>query len=212
MIWKNSRPTAVEVSIPLVEHDEVDLALLQLPGELDQMLQRAAEPIELRHHELIASAVRRQQRLLQLRPGGELPRRGVDEDLLAPGGREGIVLSLGMLVARRDTSITDPHPRQRNANPRWRDIAAYTASVQTGPCNGRRSAELAKVSHERSYADTRYTTLFGCAAKAPRRQPEPDNPAGPKPAPHGYQSIEPAGTTHSQRWPLTAAMRSKSAS
>ena len=35
-----------------------------MDGQLDQMLQRATEPIELRHHELIAGAVRRQQSVL----------------------------------------------------------------------------------------------------------------------------------------------------
>jgi hypothetical protein len=47
------------------------------------------------------------------------------------------MLSLGMLVAWRNASVTDPHPRQRNANPRWRDVAAYTASVTHRPLQWR---------------------------------------------------------------------------
>jgi hypothetical protein len=50
-----------------------------LAGELDQILQRAAEPIKLRHDKLTASAVRRQQRSLQLRPGCEIPRRRLEK-------------------------------------------------------------------------------------------------------------------------------------
>ena len=47
----------------LIEGNEVDAALPQLAGELDQMLQRATEPIELRHHELIAGAVQQTAKL-----------------------------------------------------------------------------------------------------------------------------------------------------
>jgi hypothetical protein len=64
MIWKNSRPDRDGGIDPLVEHDQVDVSLLQFAGELDQMLQGAAEPIQLRHHDLIASAVGGQQRFL----------------------------------------------------------------------------------------------------------------------------------------------------
>jgi hypothetical protein len=121
------------------------------------------------------------------------------------------MLSLGMLIARRDASITDPHPGQRNANPRRHDIAAYTAIVTTDPSTRGRTAESAHVSHERMYADTRYTTLFARSESTPganrNRTTRPDRNQRPT-----DQSIVPAGTTHSQRWPLTAAMRSKSAS
>jgi hypothetical protein len=32
---------------PPVEHDQIDATLLEEPGELDQVLQRAAEPVEI---------------------------------------------------------------------------------------------------------------------------------------------------------------------
>lgn len=68
---------------PLIEHDEVNAALLEMLGELDQMLQRAPEAIKLGDDELIAGAVGGQESVLQLRSFGELARGGLDEDLLA---------------------------------------------------------------------------------------------------------------------------------
>ena len=38
----------------LVEHDQIDAALLQEPGELDQVLEGAAEPAEVCNHQLVA--------------------------------------------------------------------------------------------------------------------------------------------------------------
>ena len=97
------------MSIPLVEHDKVDLSILQLTGELDQMLKRAAKPIKLRHHELIARAVGGQQRLLQLRATRKLSGRRLDEDLLAPGGSERVVLRFWVLIARRHPTVAEQH-------------------------------------------------------------------------------------------------------
>ncbi len=75
---------------PLIEHDEIDAALLEMPGELDQMLQRAAEAIELGDDELIAGSIGGQESVLQLRSFGELARSGLDEDLLATSRSEGV--------------------------------------------------------------------------------------------------------------------------
>jgi hypothetical protein len=58
---------------PLVEHDEVDAAFMELLRGLDQMLERAAEPVKLRDHELVAGAVSAPQRLVQVGSSGQLP-------------------------------------------------------------------------------------------------------------------------------------------
>jgi len=75
------------------------------------MLERAAETVELGDDELVAGAFGDQQRLVQLRASGELAAGLVDEDPLAPGRLERVVLSFGMLIARRHAPIPDPHTR-----------------------------------------------------------------------------------------------------
>jgi hypothetical protein len=84
---------------PLIKHDQVDTAGLEDLGELDQVLERPAKPVEFGHHELIADPVHRQQRPIEFRALRELPGRRVDEDLFAPRGAEGVVLGLGVLIA-----------------------------------------------------------------------------------------------------------------
>jgi len=117
---------------PLVQHDEVDPAGLQQLREFDQVLERTAEPVELGDDQLVTRAVGGQKGLVQLGASRELARRLVGEDLLAAGGGERVVLRFGVLVASGDSlPLADPHPPDRNVNPRRRDIAAYTASVTT---------------------------------------------------------------------------------
>lgn len=93
----------------LVEHHQVDPLGLQLLGQLDQVLQRPAEPVQLGHHELVAGPVGRQQGLVQLGSAGELAGRLVEEDLVAPGRRQRVALGLRMLVAGGDPPVADPH-------------------------------------------------------------------------------------------------------
>jgi hypothetical protein len=96
---------------PLVEHDQVDPAGLKEFGELDQMLERAAETVELGDAELVAGAFGDQQRLVQLWASSELAAGVFDEDPLASASVEGVVLSFGMLIARRHPPVPDPHTR-----------------------------------------------------------------------------------------------------
>ena len=84
---------------PLVKHDEVDAAALEPLGELDQVLERAAESVEFGDHELVAGAVGCGERFVELGASRELPGGRVDEGLVAAGGRERVVLRLGMLIA-----------------------------------------------------------------------------------------------------------------
>jgi hypothetical protein len=101
----------------LVEHDEIHAAVLEQLGELDQVLERATEPIELGDYQLVAGPVRAQQRLVELGPSRQLSRRLVDEDLVATDGCQRVALRFGMLIPRRDPPIADPHIRSVSRTP-----------------------------------------------------------------------------------------------
>jgi hypothetical protein len=73
------------------------------------MLERAAETVEFGDDELVAGAFGDQQRQVQLWASGELAAGVVDEDPLASDSVEGVVLSFGVLIARRHAPAADPH-------------------------------------------------------------------------------------------------------
>jgi hypothetical protein len=67
----------------LVEHDEVDAAGLALLGDLNQVLERAAEPVELGDDELVTVPVGGGEGLVALGTPRELAGSLVDEELIA---------------------------------------------------------------------------------------------------------------------------------
>lgn len=119
------------------------------------MLQGAAQPVEFGHHDLIPSAIRREQRPVQLGSARQLPRDHVEVDLIAPDGHKRVVLGVGMLVAGRDPAVANLHHRKCIANPRHGDIAADTASVAQPT---RMNTSLARKSHEPTFPDTAAVT------------------------------------------------------
>lgn len=63
----------------------------------------------LGNHELIATATGDREGLLELGAAGELSGGVIDEDLLAAGGCERVVLGFGVLVAGGDPAVADAH-------------------------------------------------------------------------------------------------------
>lgn len=66
-----------------------------------------AESVQFGHHQLVADAVGRQQRLIQLGSAGELAGGLVDEHFIAAGRRQRVVLGFRVLLARRNPPVAD---------------------------------------------------------------------------------------------------------
>ncbi len=92
----------------LVEHHQVHLAALQVAGEVDEVRQRAAEPVKPGDHELVAGTGNHES-VVELEAAGELAAGGVEKDPLAASGVECPMLSVEVLVARGDPPVADPH-------------------------------------------------------------------------------------------------------
>lgn len=69
-------------------------------------MEGAAEPVELGDHQLVTGTVGRQQRFAQLGTVGEYTGGAVDEDFVAGGCGEGVVLGFGVLIASGDPFIS----------------------------------------------------------------------------------------------------------
>ena len=117
----------------LVEHHQIHPGGLQLVRQLDEVLQGAAEPVELGDHQLVPRP-QRPQRLVELGPAGELPGGDVGEDPLAAGAGESVGLGVGVLVAGRHPRVADPHAEECIANEGVRDVGSDTSLVTTPTC------------------------------------------------------------------------------
>lgn len=105
------QPPAAGVGVDrLLDALELRTALLQSLGALEQILQRAAQPIQSPHHQGVASA-QIFERAAQTGPIGLGAAGLVAVDALAAGRREGIVLEIEVLVVGGDARVADEHGR-----------------------------------------------------------------------------------------------------
>ena len=108
-IWKNMRPTAVEVSMPW---SRTTRSTPRRCRSLDSSMRCSRErpsrsslvttswsPARLTECSALSSSGRR----------ASLPAGFVEEHFVAAGGQQGVVLGLGVLVAGRDPSVADLH-------------------------------------------------------------------------------------------------------
>ena len=90
---------------PLVQHHQIDPALVQLPGQLGEVAHRAGQPREPGHHDLVAGA----QLLVEAIPIGaacELARGLVQEHPLTPGDAQSVELAVGVLLSGADPGVS----------------------------------------------------------------------------------------------------------
>jgi hypothetical protein len=110
---------------PLVQHAQVDAAAFEVGDQLDEVGDRATEPVELRDHDDVTGAGVVEQRI-ELRPAGELARGAVSEGAFAAGGGEGVVLAVGVLLdgadaaERQGVRVQDPATAARTRRGRGR--------------------------------------------------------------------------------------------
>lgn len=100
----------------MIEHHQIDPALLRQRGQLDQIRQRPPQPVEPGNHHLVATPGG-QQRLVQTGPTGQHPGGGVGENLLTPGRTERVLLRFRMLITGGDPGQADPHPSSVKRTP-----------------------------------------------------------------------------------------------
>lgn len=94
----------------IVQAEQADLALHQVARQFDQVLERAAQAVDLPDDEHIARPHLPQQ-LVEGRPRTLRPAGHVLKDALATGRLEGVHLQGWILIARRDARVADLHPR-----------------------------------------------------------------------------------------------------
>ena len=112
----------------LVEDHQVDLALLEHAGGLDEVSPGAPEPVELGDHQLVPGAGA-QQCLVKLGSPGELAGGLLDNHRLAAGHDQGVGLGFGVRLAGGDSGRSRSALPDRSANARARDAGADTGSV-----------------------------------------------------------------------------------
>lgn len=111
----------------LVEHDQVDAFGLQLLGKLDEVFQRAAEPVELGDDELVALSGD-EEGLVEFGATGKLAGRLVGEGPFAPCGFQGILLCFGVLIPLRYAGDAD-----------WNFMLRWRTARQLHPRRGARA-------------------------------------------------------------------------
>jgi hypothetical protein len=89
-----------------LEAFELDALRFQGVHPADQVFEGAAQAVEPPHHKRVAPA-QDFQRFYKSRPLAERAADFVDEDLLAAGRPEGVVLEVKVLVGRGDPGVTD---------------------------------------------------------------------------------------------------------
>ena len=91
---------------------QLDAAVLQLPGQRDQVRHGASQPVQAPDHELVASA-RHLQRERQARPRHPRPAGPVLVDAAAAGPLQHVALQVEVLVLGAHARVADHHGRHR---------------------------------------------------------------------------------------------------
>ena len=107
-----ARCRAIDV---LLQAAEANFAALELGDSVDQMPQRATQPVQFPDHERVTWS----QLVENLSQGWTLTERttgGVDEDAIAADRFEGVVLQVGILVSSGHTGLPEEmrHRRRRS--------------------------------------------------------------------------------------------------
>jgi len=117
----------------LVEDDQIDAAGVQILGQVDEVLEGSSESVELGDDELVTFAAGDGQCLLELRPAGQFPGSMVDEDLVAAGRGERVVLRLRVLIAGRHPAVADAHARTVTQTPERVTLVSTRFALQPRP-------------------------------------------------------------------------------
>src|SRR5574337_1663656 len=126
---------------------ELDAMLVQLSDQIDQLLDAAAQAIQLPDHERVTLA-QHFESLGQTWTVGARAAHLVLEDLLAPSLSQGFALQLKVLILRRDARIADQHGLSRARSMRS-CIACMTSSwvydLALGSSASRRASSTSRV-------------------------------------------------------------------
>src|SRR6266568_5474298 len=129
-MWKIRRPVLVVVSIPSCSDANATPAAGQRVDGLHQMPKRPAQPVQPPHHQRVPGPqIPHAQR--ELRPLGQLPRRGVGEDLLAARRVQRVGLPVQVLGCAGDPGVADTLAGERV----HRKVHEPRSCTETQPCD-----------------------------------------------------------------------------